>query len=92
MRCGMPEQGRRHDRRRDGPTREIAALRWACKSAARLAGALTARGFRVSETTVGRLLRGLDYRLHALQKKAREGASHTDRNAQFEHIKVVYRR
>jgi RHS repeat-associated protein len=32
-----------------------------------------------------KLLDGLGYRLHALQK-AREGAAHPDRNAQFEHI------
>ena len=34
---------------------------------------------------VRKLLHGLGYRLHALQK-AREGAAHQDRNAQFEHI------
>jgi Rhodopirellula transposase DDE domain len=47
--------------------------------------ALTAHGWPVSATTVGKLLDGLGYRLHALQK-AREGAAHPDRNAQFEHI------
>ena len=39
-------------------------------------------------TTVGKLLDGLGYRLHALQK-AREGAAHPDRNAQFEHINAT---
>ena len=56
--------------------------------AAKLAGALTAEGRPVSATTVGKLLDGLGYRLHALQK-AREGAAHPDRNAQFEHINAT---
>ena len=63
----------------------MSPLRWTCKSTARLAGALTAQGWPVSATTVRKLLHGLGYRLHALQK-AREGAAHPDRNAQFEHI------
>ena len=63
----------------------MSPLRWTCKSTARLAGALTAQGWPVSATTVGKLLHGLGYRLHALQK-AREGAAHPDRNAQFEYI------
>jgi hypothetical protein len=66
----------------------MSPLRWTCKSAAKLAGALTAQGWPVSATTVGRLLDGLGYRLHALQK-AREGAAHPDRNAQFEHINAT---
>jgi hypothetical protein len=49
---------------------------------------LTAQGWPVSATTVGKLLVGLGYRLHALQK-AREGAAHPDRNAQFEHINAT---
>jgi hypothetical protein len=63
-------------------------LRWTCKSTAKLASALAAQGFRVSATTVGRLLRTLGYRMHALEK-AREGAAHPDRNAQFEHINAT---
>ena len=63
-------------------------LRWTCKSTAKLASALTTQGFRVSATTVGRLLRDLGYRMHALEK-AREGAAHPDRNAQFEHINAT---
>ena len=66
----------------------MSPLRWTCRSTAKLAGALTTQGWPVSATTVGRLLRGLGYRLHALQK-AREGAAHPDRNAQFEHINVT---
>jgi len=66
----------------------MSPLRWTCKSAAKLAGALTAQGWPVSATTVGKLLDGLGYRLHALQK-AREGAAHPDRNAQLEHINAT---
>ena len=63
----------------------MSPLRWTCKSKAKLAGALTAEGWSVSASTVGRLLHGLGFQLHALQK-AREGSAHPDRNAQFEHI------
>jgi Rhodopirellula transposase DDE domain len=66
----------------------MSPLRWTCKSAAKLAGALTAQGWPVSATTVGKLLDGLGYRLHALPK-AREGAAHPDRNTQFEHINAT---
>lgn len=63
-------------------------LRWTCKRKAKLAAALTADGWRVSATTVGRLLHDLGYRLQALQKTL-EGADHPDRNAQFEHINAT---
>ena len=66
----------------------MSPLRWTCKSKAKLAGALTAQGWPVSASTVGRLLHGLGFRLHALQK-AREGTAHPDRNAQFEHINAT---
>ena len=56
----------------------MSPLRWTCKSKAKLAGALTAQGWPVSASTVGRLLHGLGFRLHALQK-AREGTAHPDR-------------
>ncbi|MBM3779287.1 MAG: ISAzo13 family transposase [Acidimicrobiia bacterium] len=64
------------------------ALRWTCKSKAKLAAALTAQGWHVSATTVGLLLHDLGYRLQALQKTL-EGTSHPDRNAQFEHINAT---
>ena len=63
-------------------------LRWTCKSRAKLAAALTQRGWRVSSTTVGRLLRKLGYSLQAAQKR-REGTAHPDRNAQFEYINAT---
>ena len=60
-------------------------LRWTCKSRAKLTAALVQAGWRVSSTTVGRLLHELGYRLQSV-RKSREGASHPDRNAQFDHI------
>ena len=66
----------------------MSPLRWTCKSRAKLAAALTTQGWRVSSTTVGRLLHALGYRLQAL-RKSREGTSHPDRNAQFEHINAT---
>ena len=63
-------------------------LRWTCKSRAKLAAALTEQGWRVSSTTVGRLLRQLGYRLQSVRKR-QEGAVHPDRNGQFEHINAT---
>ena len=63
-------------------------LRWTCKSRAQLTAALTARGWHVSSTTVGRLLNGLGYRLQSV-RKSREGTAHPDRNGQFEHINAT---
>ena len=63
-------------------------LRWTSKSRAKLATALASDGWQVSSTTVGRLLHDLGYRLHAVRKR-QEGASHPDRNEQFEHINAT---
>ena len=60
-------------------------LRWTCKSTYRLAEELTGRGHPVSPRTVAMLLRAAQYSLQA-NRKTREGASHPDRNAQFEYI------
>lgn len=60
-------------------------LRWTSKSLAQLAGALGEMGHHVSDRTLGKLLRGLGYRLQA-NRKTREGADHPDRDAQFGHI------
>ena len=62
-----------------------AALLWVSKSQRHLAGALAERGFVVSHKLVGRLLRRLGFTLQS-NRKTREGASHPDRDAQFEHI------
>lgn len=63
-------------------------LRWTCKSRAKLAAALSTRGFTVSSTTVGRLLHELGYSLQSVTK-SREGDAHPDRNAQFEFINAT---
>ncbi len=61
------------------------SLRWSSKSLGKLAGALVAAGHEVSDRTVGKLLKGLGFRLHANQK-TREGRDHADRDAQFRYI------
>jgi transposase len=63
-------------------------LRWTCKSTATLASELRAQGHMVSDSTVGRLLKSAGYSLQS-NRKTREGASHLDRNAQFEHINLT---
>ena len=55
----------------------MSPLRWTCKSRAKLATALTQQGWRVSSTTVGRLLNQLGYRLQAPRKR-HEGTTHPD--------------
>ena len=60
-------------------------LRWTSKSAAKLAEALREMGHDVVDRTVLRLLKAKGYSLQS-NRKTREGASHPDRDAQFEHI------
>jgi transposase len=60
-------------------------LRWTCKSVRRLAEELSKLGHSISYPVVAELLRELGYSLQANQK-TKEGDSHPDRNAQFEHI------
>ena len=66
-------------------------LRWTCKSTRRLADELTRQRHPVGANTVAGLLRRAGYSLQA-NRKTREGASHPDRNAQFEHINAQVRR
>ncbi len=63
----------------------MSPLRWTCKSTRRLAEELAKQGHRVGERTVSRLLHDLNYSLQA-NRKTREGSSHPDRDAQFNHI------
>jgi hypothetical protein len=60
-------------------------LRWTCKSVRKLAEELSQTGHRVSHRLVAELLHDLEYSLQA-NRKTLEGASHPDRNAQFEHL------
>jgi hypothetical protein len=63
----------------------MSPLRWTCKSTAKLAMELKAKGHKVSTRTVAGLLKDLKYSLQG-NRKSFEGKSHPDRNAQFEHI------
>ena len=60
-------------------------LRWTCKSVRKLAEELQRQGHGASYRLVARLLHGQGYSLQA-NRKTREGSSHPDRNAQFEHL------
>jgi hypothetical protein len=66
-------------------------LRWTCKSTRHLAEELTCQHHPVGERTVARLLHEAGYSLQA-NRKTREGASHPDRNAQFEYINASVQR
>jgi len=66
-------------------------LRWTCKSIRRLAEELTRENHPVGAVTVAKLLRQAGYSLQA-NRKTREGASHPDRNAQFEYINASVQR
>jgi transposase len=63
----------------------MSPLRWICHSTRALAKELHKRGFQISSSTVGQLLRARGYSLQA-NRKTIEGKQHPDRNAQFEHI------
>lgn len=63
----------------------MSALRWTCKSTAKLAEELTRQNHPVTDRTVAMLLKQNGYSLQA-NRKTREGLSHPDRNAQFEYI------
>jgi hypothetical protein len=65
-----------------------APLLWVSKSQRHLSAALAKEGFTAGQKLVGRLLRRLGFSLQA-NAKTREGSSHPDRNAQFEHINAV---
>lgn len=63
-------------------------LRWTLTSTYELARELTAKGFEVSAELVRRLLHQMGYSLQAPAKQV-EGASHPDRNSQFEYLNRV---
>ena len=69
----------------------MSALRWTCKSTARLAEELTQQAHPIGAWTVGALLRADGYSLQS-NRKTKEGTTHPDRNAQFEHINTMVRR
>lgn len=60
-------------------------LRWTSKSTAKLADELVHQGFKITDDTVGRILKGLGYSLQAPAKE-KEGSAHPDRDAQFRYL------
>jgi hypothetical protein len=64
----------------------MSAQTWVRSSLRQLSRRLTEAGHPVSPTTVGRLLKSLDYALHVNAKKVEAGSAHPDRDAQFAHI------
>ena len=60
-------------------------LLWTARSLRNLVGAMADKGFKMSPSTLSRLLKKLGYSLQS-NKKRLEGAQHPDRNAQFENI------
>jgi len=60
-------------------------LRWTSKSTAKLADDLVRQGFKVTDDTVGRILKSLGYSLQAPVKE-KEGSAHPDRDAQFSYL------
>ena len=65
-------------------------LRWTCRSTRNLAEELTRQRHPVGPRTVAKLLHQAGYSLQG-NRKTREGTSHPDRNAQFEHINGLVR-
>jgi hypothetical protein len=63
-------------------------LRWTCKSTEALARELRRQGYSIGARTVSKCLIGLRYSLQA-NRKTKEGGTHPDRNAQFEHINAL---
>jgi len=66
-------------------------LLWTARSLRNLVEAMAEKGFKLSPSTLSRLLKKLGYSLQS-NKKRLEGAQHPDRNAQFEHISEKVRR
>lgn len=61
------------------------SLRWTCKSTPKLVKELKAQGHSICQRSVCDLLSKLGYSLQST-RKTREGGSHPDRDAQFQHI------
>ena len=63
----------------------LTALRWTNQSTQSMAEELTRRGHPVSDKTVARCLREMEYSLQ-LNRKTKEGPQHPNRDAQFRYI------
>ena len=69
----------------------MTGLKWTRRTTARIAAELRSLGIEVCPRTVARLLGTMGFALRVNHKK-RAGASHPDRDAQFQHIAGVRRR
>src|SRR5260370_19588385 len=69
----------------------MSPLKWNSKSTYQIQEYLAGRGHRVSEDTIQRRLRKLDYSLQA-NRKDKEGESHADRDRQFRYISRTAKR
>lgn len=63
----------------------MSLLRWTAKSTGHLASELVRQGFKITDDTVGKLLKQTGFSLQATSKQ-KEGSSHPDRDAQFRYI------
>ena len=69
----------------------MSPLKWNSKSTYQIRQYLASQGHEVSEDTVQRRLRRLDYSLQA-NRKDKEGESHADRDRQFQYINETAKR
>ena len=60
-------------------------IRWTSKSTGKLATELVRQGYKITDDTVGRILKSLGYSLQAPSMQ-KEGAPHPDRDAQFNYL------
>ena len=60
-------------------------MRWTSKSTGKLANELVRQGYKITDDTVGRILKSLGYSLQAPSKQ-KEGTAHPDRDAQFNYL------
>ena len=60
-------------------------MRWTSKSTGNLAAELVRQGYKITDDTVGRILRSFGYSLQAPSKQ-KEGTAHPDRDAQFNYL------
>ncbi|MDR2569581.1 MAG: ISAzo13 family transposase [Oscillospiraceae bacterium] len=63
-------------------------LVWSSKSIRKVANALQKKGYKISHETVRKSMQELGYSLQS-NKKTKEGGTHPDRDAQFEHINTL---
>lgn len=70
----------------------MSPLLWTRKSTRELASALAREDYQISPDTVGRYLSEIGYSLQANMKTLEEGATHPDRDKQFQHLNTRVQR